>query len=63
MSFQKFEDQDLTSKPLPAPKLVSTPEGLPNELFGDVAMVTEFISCYMGLLMPDETYPILTGKL
>ncbi|KAG1699613.1 Tyrosine-protein kinase BAZ1B [Nymphon striatum] len=36
---------------LPKPKLVSTPEGLPNELFGDVIMITEFINCYQGLLV------------
>lgn len=48
-------------KLLPQPKLVVTPDGLPNELFGDVTMVTEFISCYSGLLMPDDEYPIYTG--
>lgn len=59
--FQKFEDTDLDLKPLPTPKLVSTPDGLPNDTFGDVAMVTEFIACYSGLLMPDNQYPIQTG--
>ncbi|KAJ8298927.1 hypothetical protein KUTeg_022987 [Tegillarca granosa] len=60
---RRFEDQDLEQKALPQPKLVSTPDGLPNELFGDVAMVTEFISCYAGLLMPDDEYPIFTDAL
>lgn len=49
-------------KPLPAPKLVPTPDGLPNELFGDIAMVTEFVSCYSGLLMPKDDFPIYTGR-
>ena len=48
---------------MPGPKLVSTPEGLPNEYFGDVAMVTEFIANYAGLLMPDDEYPIYTDAL
>ncbi|XP_061178155.1 tyrosine-protein kinase BAZ1B-like isoform X1 [Saccostrea echinata] len=61
---QKFEDQELSNlKPLPAPKLVTTPEGLPNELFGDITMVTEFVSCYSGLLMPKDDYPIYTDAL
>ena len=38
-----------------------TPEGLPNECFGDVAMITEFIANYSGLLMPEDEYPIYTG--
>lgn len=50
-------------KSLPVPKLVPTPEGLPNELFGDIAMVTEFVSCYSGLLMPKDDYPIYTGLI
>ncbi|WAR02391.1 BAZ1B-like protein [Mya arenaria] len=62
-SRKKFEDTDLELKPLPDPTLVSTPDGLPNEAFGDVAMVTEFISCYSGLLMPDDEYPIYTDAL
>ncbi|XP_055996600.1 tyrosine-protein kinase BAZ1B-like isoform X2 [Ostrea edulis] len=61
---QRYEDQELSDlKPLPAPKLVSTPEGLPNELFGDITMVTEFVSCYSGLLMPKDDYPIYTDAL
>ena len=63
MFLQKFEDTELKLKPLPAPKLVPTPDGLPNELFGDVAMVTEFINNYKGLLMPDnEDEPVYTGR-
>ncbi|XP_005096072.1 tyrosine-protein kinase BAZ1B [Aplysia californica] len=60
---KRFEDSDLSLTPLPSPKLVSTPDGFPNELFGDVAMVTEFINCYGGLLMPDSEYPIYTDAL
>ncbi|KAL3841380.1 hypothetical protein ACJMK2_019534 [Sinanodonta woodiana] len=60
---KKCEDTELDLKPLPQPKLVVTPEGLPNETFGDVAMVAEFIACYAGLLMPDEEYPIYTDAL
>ncbi|CAH1786083.1 unnamed protein product [Owenia fusiformis] len=64
-SNKKFEDTELGDDlpALPAPKLVPTPEGLPNECFGDVAMVTEFISCYKGLLMPDDEYPIMSDAL
>ncbi|XP_053384171.1 tyrosine-protein kinase BAZ1B-like isoform X2 [Mercenaria mercenaria] len=62
-SRKKFEDTCLDLKALPPPKLVVTPDGLPNELFGDVTMVTEFISCYSGLLMPDDEYPIYTEAL
>ncbi|KAL5007746.1 hypothetical protein ScPMuIL_016552 [Solemya velum] len=60
---KRFEDQTLSSTPLPTPKPVPTPDGLPNELFGDIAMVTEFISCFSKLLMPDEEYPIYTDAL
>ncbi|XP_060562617.1 LOW QUALITY PROTEIN: tyrosine-protein kinase BAZ1B-like [Ruditapes philippinarum] len=59
-TMRKFEDTILDLQPLPAPTLVVTPDGLPNELFGDIAMVTDFISCYAGLLMPDDEYPIYT---
>ena len=60
---QKYEDTELDLKPLPSPKLVPTPDGIANELFGDVAMVTEFISCYQGLLMPEEEkFPVRTGR-
>ena len=60
---QRFEDTTLELKPLPGPKLVPTPESLPNECFGDVAMVTEFIANYAGLLMPDDEYPIYTDAV
>ncbi|XP_057604201.1 tyrosine-protein kinase BAZ1B isoform X2 [Hippopotamus amphibius kiboko] len=60
---KRYEDQELTGKNLPAFKLVDTPEGLPNTLFGDVAMVVEFLSCYSGLLLPDAQYPITAVSL
>lgn len=59
---QKFEDTELDLEPLPEMKIVPTPDGLPNELFGDVAMVTEFISCYQGLLIPNKEFPVSAGK-
>lgn len=60
---KRYEDQDLTGNSLPAFRLVDTPEGLPNTLFGDVAMVVEFLSCYSGLLLPDAQYPITAVSL
>ncbi|XP_005986927.1 tyrosine-protein kinase BAZ1B isoform X2 [Latimeria chalumnae] len=60
---RRYEDQTLAGKLLPALKLVDTPEGLPNTLFGDVAMVAEFLSCYSDLLMPDDQYPITAVSL
>ncbi|XP_072285050.1 tyrosine-protein kinase BAZ1B isoform X2 [Pyxicephalus adspersus] len=60
---KRFEDQDLTGKSLPTFKLVDTPEGLPNTLFGDVAMVVEFLSCYSDLLLPDGQYPVTAVSL
>lgn len=60
---KRYEDTDLELSPLPQAKLVPTPDGFPNELFGDVAMVTEFINCYSGLLMPESEYPIYTDAL
>lgn len=60
--FQKFDDLELVDvQALPTPKLVPTPDGMPNELFGDVAMVTEFIYCYKGLLIPEEKGEIYSG--
>lgn len=60
---RRFEDQELEGRALPAFRPVETPEGLPNELFGDVAMLSDFLSCYAGLLMPDEQYPITAAAL
>ncbi|XP_037596318.1 tyrosine-protein kinase BAZ1B [Cebus imitator] len=60
---KRYEDQELAGKNLPAFRLVDTPEGLPNTLFGDVAMVVEFLSCYSGLLLPDAQYPITAVSL
>lgn len=60
---RRFEDTDLQLTPLPQAKLVPTPDGFPNTLFGDVVMVTEFINCYSGLLMPESEYPIYTDAL
>ncbi|KAM4699582.1 tyrosine-protein kinase BAZ1B [Discoglossus pictus] len=60
---KRFEDQELTGKSLPTLKLVDTPEGLPNTLFGDVAMVVEFLSCYSDLLLPDGQHPVTSVSL
>ncbi|XP_053562293.1 tyrosine-protein kinase BAZ1B [Bombina bombina] len=60
---KRYEDQELTGKSLPTLKLVDTPEGLPNTLFGDVAMVVEFLSCYSDLLLPDGQYPVTAVSL
>lgn len=60
---KRYEDQDIKGNNMPTFKLVDTPEGLPNTLFGDVAMVVEFLSCYSGLLLPDAQYPITAVSL
>lgn len=61
---RRYEDQEIEGgKPLPAFRLVDMPEGLPNTLFGDVAMVVDFLNCYAGLLMPDDQYPITAVAL
>ena len=61
---RRYEDQEIDGgKNLPAFRLVDMPEGLPNALFGDVAMVVDFLNCYAGLLMPDDQYPITAGAL
>ncbi|KAL4647669.1 tyrosine-protein kinase BAZ1B [Arapaima gigas] len=60
---RRFEDQELEGKSLPKFKLVDMPEGLPNTLFGDIAMVSDFLNCYSGLLMPDDQYPITAASL
>ncbi|KAG9348350.1 hypothetical protein JZ751_002085 [Albula glossodonta] len=60
---RRFEDQELEGKSLPNFRLVDTPEGLPNALFGDIAMVTDFLNCYAGLLMPADQYPIIASSL
>ncbi|KAK0135119.1 Tyrosine-protein kinase BAZ1B [Merluccius polli] len=61
---RRYEDQEIEGgKTLPAFRLVDMPEGLPNALFGDVAMVVEFLNCYAGLLMPEDQYPITAGAL
>uniref|UniRef100_A0A8C5N773 Tyrosine-protein kinase BAZ1B n=1 Tax=Gouania willdenowi TaxID=441366 RepID=A0A8C5N773_GOUWI len=56
---RRYEDQEIEDgKNLPTFKLVDMPEGLPNTLFGSVAMVVDFLHCFAGLLMPDDQYPI-----
>lgn len=56
---RRYEDQEIyDGKTLPAFKLVDMPDGLPNTLFGDVALIVDFLYCYTELLMPDDQYPI-----
>uniref|UniRef100_T1J5N9 Tyrosine-protein kinase BAZ1B n=1 Tax=Strigamia maritima TaxID=126957 RepID=T1J5N9_STRMM len=57
------EDKKLDLRPLPEVELVPTPDGVPNELFGDLVMVVEFINSYSGLLLPNEPYPVQTDLL
>ncbi|XP_066540808.1 tyrosine-protein kinase BAZ1B [Hoplias malabaricus] len=60
---RRYEDQEIEGKSLPTFRLVDMPEGLPNALFGDVAMVADFLSCFSELLMPDDQYPITAQAL
>ncbi|XP_072248738.1 tyrosine-protein kinase BAZ1B isoform X2 [Leuresthes tenuis] len=61
---RRYEDQEIEGgKTLPTFKLVDMPEGLPNTLFGSVAMVVDFLHCYAGLLMPNDQYPITAVAL
>lgn len=61
---RRYEDQEIEGgKTLPIFKLVDMPEGLPNTLFGDVAMVVDFLNCYAGLLMPEDQYPVTAVAL
>uniref|UniRef100_A0A3B3U8N7 Tyrosine-protein kinase BAZ1B n=1 Tax=Poecilia latipinna TaxID=48699 RepID=A0A3B3U8N7_9TELE len=61
---RRYEDQEIEGgKALPTFKLVDMPEGLPNTLFGSVAMVVDFLHCYAGLLMPEDQYPITAVAL
>ncbi|KAH3882244.1 tyrosine-protein kinase BAZ1B-like [Dreissena polymorpha] len=60
---RRREDTEIELKALPEPKLVATPDGLPNEMFGDIAMVTEFISSYSGLLLAENEHPLYTDLL
>ncbi|XP_015228212.1 PREDICTED: tyrosine-protein kinase BAZ1B [Cyprinodon variegatus] len=61
---RRYEDQEIEGgKALPTFKLVDMPEGLPNTLFGSVAMVVDFLNCYAQLLMPEDQYPVTAGAL
>ena len=53
-----------SSTALPKAKMVKTPDGIPNETFGDIAMVAEFMNTYKGLMMQDEEeLPVNTSQL
>ncbi|KAJ8280315.1 hypothetical protein GJAV_G00053130 [Gymnothorax javanicus] len=60
---RRVEDQELEGRCLPDFKLVDMPEGLPNALFGDIAMVTDFFNSYSSLLMPNDQNPIAVTAL
>ncbi|XP_023663028.1 tyrosine-protein kinase BAZ1B-like isoform X2 [Paramormyrops kingsleyae] len=60
---RRYEDQELVGKNIPNFKLADMPDGLPNVLFGDIAMVTDFLNCYSGLLMPEDQSPITAAAL
>ncbi|XP_042215473.1 tyrosine-protein kinase BAZ1B-like [Homarus americanus] len=61
---RKMEEKILTNlKPLPQPQLVPTPEEIPNSLFGDVAMVVEFIECYHEIVKTDKKTSISCSQL
>lgn len=61
---RRYEDQEIRGGgALPTFRLVDTPEGLPNALFGDVAMVVDFLHCFAGLLMPDTKHPVTAAAL
>ncbi|KAK7073042.1 hypothetical protein SK128_003473 [Halocaridina rubra] len=52
---QKVEDKILPGlKSLPQPKPVLTPDIIPNSLFGDIAMIVEFIECYKDIVLSDK---------
>ncbi|TRY93838.1 hypothetical protein DNTS_023763 [Danionella cerebrum] len=55
---RRYEDQELEGKSLPTFRLIDMPEGIPNTLFGDIAMIVEFLHCFSGLLMPNDQCPI-----
>ena len=66
MSFlflQKCEDSDLiNAKPLPPCKPVNVPMEITAEMFGDIAMIADFVHTFCDLLAPRETLHISIGK-
>ena len=66
MSFlflQKCEDSDLIdAKPLPPCKPVNVPMEITAEMFGDIAMIADFVHTFCDLLAPRETLHISIGK-
>ncbi|XP_066950593.1 tyrosine-protein kinase BAZ1B-like isoform X2 [Macrobrachium rosenbergii] len=61
---RKLEDKILKDiKPLPPPKLVPTPEDIPNSLFGDITMIVEFIECYRDIVLTDKKKSISSQHL
>lgn len=61
--FQKCEDSDLIdAKPLPPCKPVNVPMEITAEMFGDIAMIADFVHTFCDLLAPRETLHISIGK-
>lgn len=52
----------LNAKPLPLAKPVNMPSGITAEIFGDVAMIADFVYTFRDLLVPRETLYISIGK-
>lgn len=61
---QKQEDNELVNlKPLPTAKPVNLQDGITAELYGDIAMLTEFVYTFQDLLLPKEKLYISTGTV
>lgn len=61
---QKYDDLELTNiAPLPAAKPIILQGGLPNNAFGEIAMMIEFIYTFNKFLAPEESPTINAGKV
>lgn len=61
---KKCDDNDLIdAKPLPPCKQVNIPVEITAEMFGDIAMIADFVHTFSNLLAPKETLHISTDNL
>lgn len=61
---KRYEESTLADlKPLPEVEPVRTPPSVPNECFGDVAMVTEFFSAYSEFLNSKDAIVTSSGLM
>ena len=61
--FQKVEDTTLFGlKAIPRAKVIPMPPGISNQMFGDMAMVVEFVNAFQKFLMSDENLIVTIGK-